>query len=149
MSNYKIAVVGLGYVGLPLSVEFGKKITTIGYDINQERVEQLQKGIDSTLEIDKLEINKSFNTFTKFESKFFLKNKKQTHFFKWLEQKNILFKKDELLENWDVIEIRIKSQIAGSIWGKSFMYKILLENDIVVQEGLIRFDDAKKIITQN
>ena len=59
MSNYKIAVVGLGYVGLPLSVEFGKKITTIGYDINQERVKQLQKGIDSTLEVDKLEINKS------------------------------------------------------------------------------------------
>ena len=41
MTNYKIAVIGLGYVGLPLSVEFGEKINTIGYDINQKRVKQL------------------------------------------------------------------------------------------------------------
>ena len=59
MNKYKIAVIGLGYVGLPLSVEFGKKITTIGYDINQKRISQLKDGIDLTLEIDSFEINKS------------------------------------------------------------------------------------------
>ena len=59
MSSYKIAIIGLGYVGLPLSVEFGKKINTIGYDINQERVEQLQKGIDLTLEVKDSEISKA------------------------------------------------------------------------------------------
>lgn len=47
-----IGVVGLGYVGLPLAVEFGKSRDVIGYDINQERVDELQGGHDSTLEVD-------------------------------------------------------------------------------------------------
>ncbi len=46
-----IAVIGLGYVGLPLSIEFGKKYHTIGYDINQKRVEQLLKQLDNTQEV--------------------------------------------------------------------------------------------------
>ena len=45
-----IAVIGLGYVGLPLAVEFGKKYHTIGFDINPARVEELMSGHDSTLE---------------------------------------------------------------------------------------------------
>ena len=47
----KIAVIGLGYVGLPLAVEFGKKYPTIGFDINEQRVVDLNKGHDSTLEV--------------------------------------------------------------------------------------------------
>ena len=47
----KIALVGLGYVGLPLAVEFGKKFETIGFDINKQRVEDLIAGNDSTLEV--------------------------------------------------------------------------------------------------
>ena len=46
----KIAIIGLGYVGLPLAVEFGKKVNTIGYDINTARVSELNSGTDSTLE---------------------------------------------------------------------------------------------------
>lgn len=46
----KIAVIGLGYVGLPLAVEFGKKRLVIGFEINQARVDELMKGHDSTLE---------------------------------------------------------------------------------------------------
>lgn len=46
----KIAVIGLGYVGLPLAVEFGKKRPVIGFEINQSRVDELLKGHDSTLE---------------------------------------------------------------------------------------------------
>jgi len=46
----KIAIIGLGYVGLPLAVEFGKKIPTIGYDINSLRINELNAGKDSTLE---------------------------------------------------------------------------------------------------
>jgi len=46
----KIAIIGLGYVGLPLAVEFGKKVNTIGYDINRSRVSELNSGTDSTLE---------------------------------------------------------------------------------------------------
>jgi UDP-N-acetyl-D-galactosamine dehydrogenase len=47
----KIAIIGLGYVGLPLAVEFGKKNHAIGFDINQSRVDELNKGYDRTLEI--------------------------------------------------------------------------------------------------
>ena len=48
----KIAVVGLGYVGLPLAVEFGKQFETVGFDINADRIEELRAGRDSTLEVD-------------------------------------------------------------------------------------------------
>lgn len=52
MDNVKIAVIGLGYVGLPLAVEFAKKYSVVGFDINQSRVNELNKGHDSTLEVD-------------------------------------------------------------------------------------------------
>ena len=50
LSEVEICVIGLGYVGLPLAVEFGKKFPTIGFDINQARVDELEGGSDSTLE---------------------------------------------------------------------------------------------------
>jgi UDP-N-acetyl-D-galactosamine dehydrogenase len=50
MSDFKIAVIGLGYVGLPLAVEFAKKYPVLGFDINQKRVDELSKGVDHTLE---------------------------------------------------------------------------------------------------
>ena len=52
LENTKIAVIGLGYVGLPLAVEYGKKYRVIGFDINKERVAELQRGEDKTLEAD-------------------------------------------------------------------------------------------------
>jgi UDP-N-acetyl-D-glucosamine/UDP-N-acetyl-D-galactosamine dehydrogenase len=51
MINKKIAIIGLGYVGLPLAVEFGKKRSIVGFDINKSRIDNLKNGIDSTLEI--------------------------------------------------------------------------------------------------
>lgn len=52
----KIAVIGLGYVGLPLAVEFGLLDNTVGFDINTDRVAALKKGIDSTLEVTSEEL---------------------------------------------------------------------------------------------
>ena len=51
ISSLRIALVGLGYVGLPLAVEFGKRYPTIGFDINPARVAELRQGRDSTLEV--------------------------------------------------------------------------------------------------
>ncbi len=51
LRNCKIGVVGLGYVGLPLAVEFGKHFRTVGFDIKAARVAELKKGRDSTLEV--------------------------------------------------------------------------------------------------
>ncbi|EGR2525563.1 nucleotide sugar dehydrogenase [Vibrio cholerae] len=56
MCNDKICVVGLGYVGLPLAVEFSKHVSVVGYDINSKRVEELNNNIDITRELDTEEL---------------------------------------------------------------------------------------------
>ena len=56
INNLRIGVVGLGYVGLPLAVEFGKKYPTVGFDIKAERIAELESGADSTLECSKEEL---------------------------------------------------------------------------------------------
>ncbi len=52
----KIAMIGLGYVGLPLAVEFGKRYTTVGFDINRPRIDELKSGHDHTLEVSDEEL---------------------------------------------------------------------------------------------
>ena len=54
----KIAIIGLGYVGLPLAVEFAKKYPTIGFDINSSRVNELMSGHDHTLEVEDIDLQK-------------------------------------------------------------------------------------------
>ncbi len=56
IKDIKIAVIGLGYVGLPLAVEFGKKVPVIGFDINANRIADLQSGTDHTLEVSDKEL---------------------------------------------------------------------------------------------
>jgi len=56
LENARIAIVGLGYVGLPLAVEFGKRYDTVGFDIRSVRVEELRAGHDHTLEVDAAEL---------------------------------------------------------------------------------------------
>ena len=56
LRNCRIAVVGLGYVGLPLAVEFGKHFDTVGFDVKPERIAALRKGRDSTLEVTRAEL---------------------------------------------------------------------------------------------
>ncbi|QJB49889.1 Vi polysaccharide biosynthesis UDP-N-acetylglucosamine C-6 dehydrogenase TviB [Acinetobacter sp. NEB149] len=51
LSEVKVAIIGLGYVGLPLAVEFGKKIPVMGFDIHQKRIDELKSGKDHTLEV--------------------------------------------------------------------------------------------------
>lgn len=57
--NKNIAIIGLGYVGLPLAVEFGKKFNVIGFDIDENRINDLKKGIDKTKETVKTDIDSS------------------------------------------------------------------------------------------
>ena len=59
MKDFKIAVIGLGYVGLPLAIEFGKKYKVLGFDINTSRVDELKQGVDHTLEADLDEMHKA------------------------------------------------------------------------------------------
>lgn len=55
--DHKIAVIGLGYVGLPLAVEFGTKYKTFGFDINESRVREVNNGYDRTLEVEKTRLD--------------------------------------------------------------------------------------------
>ena len=57
IKNLKVAIVGLGYVGLPLAVEFSKKINVVGFDIDKKKISLLKKGIDKTLSVEKKKIN--------------------------------------------------------------------------------------------
>ena len=56
--DINLAIIGLGYVGLPLAVEFGKKRNVVGFDINAERIRELQSFTDNTLEVSSEELKK-------------------------------------------------------------------------------------------
>ena len=56
LAELKIAIIGLGYVGLPLAAEFGKKVPVVGFDIHQKRIDELKSGQDHTLEVSKEEL---------------------------------------------------------------------------------------------
>ena len=49
--NEKLALVGLGYVGMPIAVEFAKHVKVVGFDINEKRIEEYRKGVDATNEV--------------------------------------------------------------------------------------------------
>jgi UDP-N-acetyl-D-galactosamine dehydrogenase len=59
LKNVRIGIIGLGYVGLPLAVEFGKRYPTVGFDINPGRIEELRRGQDSSLEVEPLELKRA------------------------------------------------------------------------------------------
>ena len=61
LSNTKIAIIGLGYVGLPLALEFSKKFKVIGFDINHNRINELNSGLDSTREVSSKELSDTKN----------------------------------------------------------------------------------------
>ena len=61
MKKEKIAIIGLGYVGLPLAIEFGKIYQTIGFDTNKSRVDELLNGIDTTKEVTLQELKESIH----------------------------------------------------------------------------------------
>lgn len=58
-NNPRLCILGLGYVGLPLAVEFGKYFDTLGFDISRSRIEELRQGIDRTLELNTEELHES------------------------------------------------------------------------------------------
>jgi UDP-N-acetyl-D-galactosamine dehydrogenase len=57
--NITLGIIGLGYVGLPLAVEFGKKFKVVGFDINRSRIDELKKGFDRTLEVTERDIKEA------------------------------------------------------------------------------------------
>jgi UDP-N-acetyl-D-galactosamine dehydrogenase len=69
MNNYKIAVIGLGYVGLPLAHAFSSKYTVVGFDIAQWRIDELRDGIDRTLELNETQVKEAIKNGMEFTNK--------------------------------------------------------------------------------
>ena len=59
LDQIKLGIIGLGYVGLPLAVEFGKRRSVVGFDVNPKRIEELCSGLDTTLEVDATELSRA------------------------------------------------------------------------------------------
>jgi UDP-N-acetyl-D-galactosamine dehydrogenase len=59
LNQIKLGIIGLGYVGLPLAVEFGKKRSVVGFDVNPKRIKELCSGLDATLEVDAAELSQA------------------------------------------------------------------------------------------
>src|SRR5699024_9058695 len=59
ITDAHVAIIGLGYVGLPLATAFGKRLPVVGFDINQTRIDELKAGFDKTLEVDGKELEES------------------------------------------------------------------------------------------
>lgn len=127
--NYKIAVIGQGYVGLPLAIEFSKHFPVIGFDINQERVAELNRGEDHTLEADLDQLNKS------------LQSAKETN-----NEKGFIASSDlEVLAKANVYIVTVPTPIdefnapdLKPLRGASIMLgKILKDGDIVIYESTV------------
>ncbi|NNC46389.1 MAG: nucleotide sugar dehydrogenase, partial [Winogradskyella sp.] len=70
----KIAIIGLGYVGLPLAVEFAKQYFVVGFDINETRIKELNQGVDKTLEVDNKSLKNVLTTNLKAEKGLYITN---------------------------------------------------------------------------
>jgi len=117
--GYTIAIIGLGYVGLPLAVEFGKKFQAIGFDINTSRIADLKKGKDRTLETTAEEI---------------------------LEAENLIFTCDSsMLSSCNIYIVTVPTPIDGSknpdlspvISASQLVAKYLKKGDIVIYESTV------------
>ena len=62
MNDLKIAILGMGYVGLPLAIEFGRYRKIICFDINEKRINELKNGVDLTLETSEMELRKTIKS---------------------------------------------------------------------------------------
>ncbi|MEH6535829.1 MAG: nucleotide sugar dehydrogenase [Psychroserpens sp.] len=73
-TNKKITILGLGYVGLPLAVEFAKKYMVIGFDINEKRINELNNGVDKTLEVEEDHLKSVLTSNSNSETGLFISN---------------------------------------------------------------------------
>ena len=115
----KICVVGLGYVGLPLAVEFGKKFETVGFDIKKDRVEELSKGRDKTQEVDSNKIEEAE------------KLELTTDIFEAAEAKYYIVTVPTPLDENKIPDLSIVKKASESVG------KVLSKDDIVIYESTV------------
>lgn len=116
--DIKIGIIGLGYVGLPLAVEFAKKFPVVGFDIYQKRIEELEKGQDRTLEVSSEELK---NSKISYSSK--IDNLKQCNFY--------------IVTVPTPIDEHKKPDLTPLIKASETVGKVLKKGDIVVYESTV------------
>ena len=115
----KIAIIGLGYVGLPLALAFSKKNFVIGFDINENRVENLKRGVDQTGEVSKSDILAS-------------KKIKFTNNIYDLSQNNIY-----IITVPTPVDIKKKPNLNSLLTATKIVSKVLKKNDLVIYESTV------------
>lgn len=119
LSEVRIAILGLGYVGLPLAVEFGKKIDVVGFDINSARINDLRNGVDHTLETTSEQIFSS--TRLKFSSN--VEDLKDSNFF--------------IITVPTPVDIHNRPDLTPLVKASETVGKVLKKGDIVVYESTV------------
>ncbi len=119
LSEVKIAILGLGYVGLPLAVEFGKKFDVVGFDINSGRINDLRNGVDHTLETTSEQIFSS--TRLKFSSN--IEDLKDSNFF--------------IITVPTPVDIHNRPDLTPLVKASETVGKVLKKGDIVVYESTV------------
>ena len=122
MELKKIAIIGLGYVGLPLSVAFGQKYITIGFDINKNRIKELNNGIDITLEVSEKELVNAL------KNKFF----SVTSDFNKIKDCNVY-----IITVPTPVDINKKPDLKPLIIASELVSSILKKEDIVIYESTV------------
>ena len=119
LESTKIGIIGLGYVGLPLAIEFSKKFSVIGFDINEERIKELKNGKDYTNEADESDLKKAKNL--SFSSD--IKKLKNCNFY--------------IITVPTPIKKNNQPNLAPLIQASNTVASILKKNDIVVYESTV------------
>lgn len=128
LTGKKIAIIGLGYVGLPLAIEFGKKYRVLGYDINQARIDELSSGKDRTNEADLFGLNFTMNLAS------------------LSEEKGLIFSaKPEDLKKFNIYIVTVPTPIdqfkapnlAPLLKASEMIGKVLKRGDIVIYESTV------------
>lgn len=126
-SEDKIAVIGLGYVGLPLAVEFAKKFFVVGFDINKQRIKELNEGVDKTLEVENDELKSVLTTNLNAEKGLYISDD-----LKSLESTNIY-----IVTVPTPTDALNKPVFTPLIKASETVGKVLKKNDIVIYESTV------------
>ena len=140
MQNSKttIGVVGLGYVGLPLAVELGRKRSVIGFDTNDVRIEELSKGIDRTLETTDKELSEAVKTFDASGAAALLMNVNNGDILSLVSLPNFNINQRKTITDKNYINKITKGVYElGSIF-KTFTIALALENNLVKPHTVLK-----------
>ncbi len=126
-NNYNIAIIGLGYVGLPLAVAFSQKYRVVGFDINIERVDELNSLFDSTNEIELIELQKSIKSSNDINNGLYVTNNEHD-----LDQSNIY-----IITVPTPVDKNNKPNLLPMMMATKLVSKFLKTGDIVIYESTV------------